>query len=259
MTATPIPRTIALALYGDLDLSALTDMPEGRLPVKTWLVPEEKRQSSYGWIRKQKTQVFWVCPFIEESESMQSVKAATVEYEKLKIIFKEFPVGLLHGRMKPAEKSSVLQKFREGQYQILVATPVVEVGIDIPAASIMVIEAAERFGLAQLHQLRGRVGRGSQQAYCLLFSTAETERLKAMENHHSGLELAEIDLRLRGPGEVYGVSQHGLPSFRIASYSDVDMMKRAKKHAEMALPRLPELPLLRSLVEKDKIGLIQPN
>jgi len=259
MTATPIPRTIALAMYGDLDLSTLTDLPSGRQPVKTWVVEEQKRQAAYEWIRKQHAQAFVVCPIIEESESLLSVKAVKVEYEKLIKIFPEFKIGLLHGRLKAKEKDEVLTKFRNGEIDILVSTPVVEVGIDIPNASIMVIEAAERFGLAQLHQLRGRVGRGEVQAYCLLFSESDSSRLKALETHHSGIALAEIDMQLRGPGNVFGTSQHGVAGFKIASFTDLDLMQEAKAKAELVLPQLPKLPHLRTLVEKDKIALIQPN
>jgi ATP-dependent DNA helicase RecG len=263
MTATPIPRTIALAMYGDLDLSVLTELPQGRKPVKTWVVPESKRQSSYRWITDQLTtgnsQCFWVCPFIDESESMKSVKAASVEFESLKEKFPNHILGLLHGKMKAREKDEVLGKFKEGNIDILVATPVVEVGIDIPNASIMVIEAAERFGLAQLHQLRGRVGRNDRQAYCLLFSPNPTGRLRAMENHNLGSELAEIDMKLRGPGDIYGISQHGLPKFKVARFEDIEITHEARKTAENLLNQLPKLPLLRSLVENGKIGLVQPN
>lgn len=264
MTATPIPRTVALAMYGELDLSALTEMPVGRKPVKTWVVEENKRQAAYVWIKDQiskfKTQIFVVCPLIEESESMVSVKAVKAEFEKLQHIFPELKLGLLHGKLKAKEKDEVLTKFRDRKIDILVSTPVVEVGIDIPNASIMVIEAANRFGLAQLHQLRGRVGRGNQQSYCLLFSSeTDSLRLKAMETHSSGIELAEIDMQLRGPGDVFGVSQHGLPSFKIATYADLDLMQEAKSAAESILPSLPKLPHLRMLVEKDKIAFVSPN
>lgn len=262
MTATPIPRTIALTLYGDLDLSVLTDLPTGRLPVKTWLVPETKRANAYTWIKAQlKTgaQVFVVCPFIEESESQKTIKAAAVEFDHLKKLFPEYSLGLLHGKLKSTEKNQVLDEFRAGKTQILVATPVVEVGIDIPNASVIVIEAAHRFGLAQLHQLRGRVGRSSAQAYCLLFADSQTTRLKAMEQHHSGPILAEIDLKLRGPGELYGEAQHGLSGLKVATYTDLELISQAKSLAEAVLPRLPDLPLLRSLVEKDKIGQVQTN
>jgi len=259
MTATPIPRTIALTLYGDLDLSVLTDPPSGRIPVKTWVVPEHKRSAAYEWIKSQNTQSFIVCPFIEESETLKTVKAATAEFNKLKSVFSSFKLGLLHGKLKAGEKEDVVKKFRAGELDILVSTPVVEVGIDIPAASIMVIEAAERFGLAQLHQLRGRVGRSDQQSYCLLFSNSDTDRLKAMETHHSGLELAEIDLKLRGPGNIYGTTQHGLPQFKVASYQDFDLIAEVKSEAAKILPELEKYPLLRSLLQEAKMQEVQPN
>ena len=166
---------------------------------------------------------------------------------------------MLHGRLKSGEKNGVVAKFRAGEYNILVSTPVVEVGIDIPSATIMVIEDAERFGLAQLHQLRGRVGRSHIQSYCLLFASAPTPRLKAMETHHSGIKLAEIDLKLRGPGEMYGTAQHGLPQFKVAGYDDLGLIESAKTSASTILPDLDSYPLLRDLVKNDKITLIQPN
>jgi ATP-dependent DNA helicase RecG len=263
MTATPIPRTVALSLYGDLDLSILSQTPSGRLPVKTWVVPEIKRRPAYSWISRQikstHTQAFIVCPFIEESESLQTVKAATTEFKKLEQIFPSLRLGLLHGRLKPSEKQKVMDKFRAGELHILVTTPVVEVGVDIPNATIMLIEGSQRFGLAQLHQLRGRVGRGSFQSYCLLFSDSDTTRLKYMECHNSGMELAEIDLKLRGPGELYGTAQHGLPNFKIAAYSDFSLIDTAKKVANEILSRLSEFPLLQELMKEDKITLVQPN
>ena len=259
MTATPIPRTIALTLYGDLDLSLLTDMPPGRLPVKTWVVPESKRAAAYEWIKKQQTQIFIVCPFIEESETLTSVKSAKSEYAKLAKIFSESNLGLLHGKLQTKDKQQVITKFRAGEYDILVTTPIVEVGIDIPSATIMVIEGADRFGLAQLHQLRGRVGRSSSQSYCLLFSPTPSDRIKALETMTSGFELAENDLKLRGAGNIYGTSQHGVPNFKIARYDDFSLIPHVQKEAQRLLPKLNELPLLRDLVEKDKIDLIQPN
>jgi ATP-dependent DNA helicase RecG len=258
MTATPIPRTIALTLYGDLDLSILDEMPVGRKQIKTWLVPPEKRNNAYSWIEKQivdtKSQVFIVCPFIEESETMQTVKAASKEFENLKNnVFKNLKLGLLHGKMKAKEKEGVLEKFRTGKIDILVATPVVEVGIDIPNATIIVIEASERFGLAQLHQLRGRVGRGDKQSYCLLFTESlnpqTLERLKAMEKHNFGAELAELDLKLRGPGEIYGTMQHGRKMLKIASFSDFDLIQKVKREAEKIFPNLKNYP---ELLEKLK-------
>ena len=258
MTATPIPRTIALTLYGDLDLSILDEMPIGRKQIKTWLVPQEKRENAYSWIEKQiketKSQVFIVCPFIEESETMQTVRAASKEFENLKNnVFKKLKLGLLHGKMKAKEKNEVLEKFRDKKIDILVATPVVEVGIDIPNATIIVIEASERFGLAQLHQLRGRVGRGDKQSYCLLFTESKSpqtlERLKAMEKHNFGAELAELDLKLRGPGEIYGTAQHGRHMLKIASFSDFDLIKKVRTEAEKIFPKLKNYP---KLIEKLK-------
>jgi len=235
MTATPIPRTIALASYGDLDLSVLTEMPKGRLKVTTWFVPEEKRKGAYGWIQKQvtsnKSQAFIVCPLIEDSEfeTMADVKSVTTEFEKLKEIFAGLKLGLLHGRLKPTEKNKILNSFRDRKLDILVTTPVVEVGLDIPNATIMVIEAAERFGLAQLHQLRGRVGRSSAKSYCLLFSNIKySKRLRAMEKMHSGFELAELDLKLRGPGEILGTAQSGFPELKVASWNNYPLIKKAK-------------------------------
>ena len=263
MTATPIPRTVALTLYGDLDLSVIDELPPGRIPVKTWVVPDFKRPASYSWIASQlasgQSQLFVVCPFIEESETLTSVRAATVEFDRLKLVFPEFPTGLLHGRLKSGEKEKVMEKFRAGEYRILVTTPVVEVGLDIPAANIMLVEAADRFGLAQLHQLRGRVGRGDIQSYCLLFTDKPTNRLKAMEQYNSGLKLAELDLKLRGPGELYGTAQHGLPDLKVADYGDLELIKKSRNCAQDLLPRLGEYPLLRSLLKEDKIALIQPN
>ncbi|MBI3559456.1 ATP-dependent DNA helicase RecG [Candidatus Gottesmanbacteria bacterium] len=225
MTATPIPRALALTLYGDLDISLLEEMPVGRLPVKTWVVPEPKRQAAYDWIRKQQTQTFIICPFIEESETLFTVKSAKKEFENLaKNIFPDLKLGLIHGKLKPQEKDEILEKFKNKKLDILVATPVVEVGIDIPNATIMVIEAAERFGLAQLHQLRGRVGRSDKQSYCLLFAEKGLERLKSLEKINNGLALAEIDLRFRGPGERFGQAQHGHWALKIATFADFEKL-----------------------------------
>lgn len=242
MTATPIPRTIALTVYGDLDLSTIDELPAGRKKIKTWLVPPKKRRGAYTWIEKNihqsGIQAFIICPLIEESESetMSQIKAATVEYEKLKKVFKNLKLGLLHGRLKAKQKDDVVGAFRKGKIHILVSTPVVEVGIDIPNATIMLIEAAERFGLAQLHQLRGRVGRGDKQSYCLLFSenrsAAINKRLSALQKTLSGFELAELDLRLRGPGEIFGKRQSGFSDLKIASWQDTDLIKKSKKLAE---------------------------
>jgi len=242
MTATPIPRTVALTTYGDLDLSVLTEMPKGRKEVITWTISEKKRKEAYKWIEDQITengsQVFVVCPLIEDSETetLADVKSVTTEFEKLKVIFKKQRLGLLHGRLKTSEKNRVLDDFRSGELDILVTTPVVEVGIDIPGATIMVVEAAERFGLAQLHQLRGRVGRGEAKSYCLLFSNYHSgsafARLKAMEESHSGFELAELDLKMRGPGEIFGTAQSGFPELKIASWANYELIKKSRDMAE---------------------------
>jgi ATP-dependent DNA helicase RecG len=268
MTATPIPRTVALTMYGNLDLSYLSEMPKNRKAVKTWLVPPEKRNPAYDWIRNQVretgSQAFIVCPFIEESESMQTVRAASREYEKLKEeVFRGLRLGLLHGKLKTKEKEEVLEKFRKGEMDILVSTPVVEVGIDIPNATIIMIEAAERFGLAQLHQLRGRVGRGGKQSYCLLFTDNEnaqnSQRLKGMEMLSSGAELAELDLKLRGPGNIYGILQHGVPKLKAANFSDMELIKLAKLEADKTFSRLSEYPKLKEKIEAVTFGKISPD
>ncbi len=268
MTATPIPRTVALTMYGDLDLSYLHDMPMGRKIIKTWLVPPEKRDPGYEWIKRQiketSSQVFIICPFIEESESMQTIKAAKGEFERLQNeVFQNFKLGLLHGRLKSKEKEEVLSKFRKGEFDILVATPVVEVGIDIPNATIIMIEAAERFGLAQLHQLRGRVGRGEKQSYCLLFTDSKqaqnSQRLKGMETLYSGAELAELDLKLRGPGNMYGTAQHGIPKLKAASFSDTDLIKRAKRVADRIFSDLAKYPKLQEKVDIITEQLVSPD
>jgi ATP-dependent DNA helicase RecG len=268
MTATPIPRTVALTMYGDLDLSYLNEMPHGRKKVKTWLVPPEKRDGAYDWIRKQvketDSQIFIICPFIEVSESMMTIKAASKEYERLsKDIFTDLKLGLLHGKMKGKEKDEVLKQFKNKEFDILVATPVVEVGIDIPNATVIMIEASERFGLAQLHQLRGRVGRGDKQSYCLLFTDSKeaqtSRRLKGMETLYSGAELAELDLKLRGPGNLYGTAQHGIPSLKVASFSDTEMIQKAKHTADAFFPSLEKYPKLQEKVTQVTLKEVSPD
>ena len=241
LTSPPIPRTVALTLYGDLDLSILNELPPERKPITTWLVPPTKREGAYEWIqkniKKEKIQVYIVCPLIEESnkETMQTVKSAKKEFENLKKIFPNLSLGLMHGKLKPKEKENVIEKFKNGKTDILVSTPVVEVGIDVPNATIMVIEAAERFGLSSLHQLRGRVGRGNKKSYCLLFTESKSDnvitRLSAMQKNLNGFELSELDLKLRGPGEVFGTKQHGFPELKIASWQDIDLIKNTKELA----------------------------
>ncbi len=265
MTATPIPRTIFLTIYSDLALSVLDEMPKGRKEIKTWVVPEEKRGKGYRWIyekiQSEKSQVFIVCPFIEPSETLITVKAAKEEFERLqKEIFPNFKLGLIHGKLKASEKISVMEKFRDGLIDILVATPVIEVGIDIPNADIMLIEAAERFGLAQLHQMRGRVGRGDKQSYCFLFTEAKNEntrkRLRYLQTINNGPELAEVDLKLRGPGDMFGTAQHGLPDLKIASLSDLPTIERARASAEHLFDKLNKYPSLKQKIEEADIPKI---
>ncbi|MBN1160823.1 MAG: DNA helicase RecG, partial [Dehalococcoidales bacterium] len=238
MTATPIPRTLALTLYGDLDLSVIDELPPGRQTVKTkWLKPEQ-RQSAYAFVRKQvaeRRQAFILCPLIEESEAI-AAQAAVVEYERLsQEVFPDLRVGLLHGRLSSADKDATMEQFRAGKLDILVSTPVIEVGIDIPNATVMLIESADRFGLSQLHQFRGRVGRGQEQSYCMLLSENPSEvarqRLDIIESTHDGFKLAEEDLKMRGPGEFFGTRQSGLPDLRMAKMSDVALLELARNEA----------------------------
>jgi len=242
MTATPIPRTVALTLYGELDQSYIEEMPKGRQVIKTFLIPKNKRDDGYIWIKKQikseGAQVFIVCPLIEESEveTLKSVKAVKIEFESIKKIFPEFRLGLLHGKIKSEEKQKIMADFKDRKIDILLSTPVVEVGIDIPGATIMIIEGAERFGLAQLHQLRGRVGRSNKQSYCLLYSDNlsenTVERLKFFCNNNLGVKLAEFDLANRGAGNIFGTEQHGFVNLKIANLGDFELISRAKKAVE---------------------------
>ncbi|MBA7684648.1 ATP-dependent DNA helicase RecG [subsurface metagenome] len=238
MTATPIPRTLALTLYGDLDISVIDELPPGRQVVKTkWLKPQQ-RDSAYAFIRRQVAeghQAFIICPLIEESEAIVA-QAAVVEYESLsQQVFLDLRLGLLHGRLSSAEKDEVMNRFRSGELDILVSTPVVEVGIDVPNATVMLVESADRFGLSQLHQFRGRVGRGQEQSYCMLLaenpSEVGRERLDIIENIQDGFQLAEEDLKLRGPGEFFGTRQSGLPDLRMAKLSDVALLEVARREA----------------------------
>jgi ATP-dependent DNA helicase RecG len=238
MTATPIPRTLALTLYGDLDLSVIDELPPGRQTVKTrWLKPAQ-RDSAYAFLRKQVAegrQAFIICPLVEESEAIQA-RAAVAEYEHLsREVFPDLKLGLIHGRLSAAEKDEVMHKFRSGELQVLVSTPVVEVGIDVPNATVMLVESADRFGLSQLHQFRGRVGRGSQQSYCMLLAENPSEigrqRLDLIEKVQDGFQLAEEDLKLRGPGEFFGTRQSGLPDLRMAKLSDVKLLELARAEA----------------------------
>lgn len=257
MTATPIPRSLALTLYGDLDLSIITQMPKNRKKIITKIVPPQKRKLAYNFIRDEISngrQVFVICPLIEESDKL-GVKAATAEYEKLrKNVFPDLSVGLIHGKLKAVDKDSAMNRFAENKIKILVATAVVEVGIDVPNASVMMIEGAERFGLAQLHQFRGRVGRADHQSYCFIFSDSDSDktiqRLDALVTAKNGFELAERDLEFRGPGEVYGVRQSGFPELKIAKLTDLDLITLTKKAAVEFFKRDPDLKTYHSIKEK---------
>jgi ATP-dependent DNA helicase RecG len=240
MTATPIPRSLALTLYGDLDLSIMNDMPAGRIPINTFVLRPQERERAFVLLRGQITdgkQAFIIYPLIEESEKIEA-RAAVDDYETLsKEVFPNLKLGLLHGKMRPAEKDETMLKFRDKKYDILVSTTVVEVGVDVPNATVMLIEGADRFGLAQLHQLRGRVGRGADQSYCLLIPThedkAENERLQAMAESNDGFVLAEKDLEIRGPGEFLGTRQSGYASgLRMASITDVKLIEKARAQAQ---------------------------
>lgn len=261
MTATPIPRTLALTLYGDLDLSLIDELPKGRKKVITKVIPPQNRQGAYKFIRKQIAQgrqVFVICPRIEVSDnkkitSWAEAKAVKEEYEKLsKKVFPDLKIGMLHGRMKTEEKEKIMRDFKNGKINILVSTSVVEVGIDIPNASLMIIEGAERFGLAQLHQFRGRVGRNKYQSYCFLFTDSPakktSQRLTALISSEDGFKLAEKDLEIRGPGEIFGQRQWGLPDLVMASLRDVFLVEKTRKAAGKILEENAELkkyPLLR--------------
>jgi ATP-dependent DNA helicase RecG len=248
MTATPIPRSLSLTAYGDVNVSELREMPPGRRAVATRVVPPDRRSEAYDFVREQVgmgRQAFVICPLIEESDKL-GVRSATAEYERLsRDVFPDLRMALLHGRLPSRDKEERMARFAQGEVDILVATSVIEVGVDVPNATIMVIEGAERFGLAQLHQFRGRVGRGQHRSFCLLFQGSiddeGSHRLDTVASTQSGFELAEADLRLRGPGDVAGLRQHGLPEMLAADLLDVAMLQRARAAAERWLDADPEL------------------
>jgi ATP-dependent DNA helicase RecG len=293
MTATPIPRTLSLTLYGDLDVSVIDELPSDRKSIKTAIRSEAGRGSVYNFVRaqvKEGRQAYIVYPLIETSEKLD-LKAATEGFETLKTkIFPGLRIGLIHGRMSPDQKEDVMKSFKSGTIDILVATTVIEVGIDIPNASIMVVEHAERFGLAQLHQLRGRVGRGAEQSYCILMAPdwmkersrkASTvslageedaeeiravKRLKAMEKTTDGFKIAEIDLELRGPGDFFGTRQSGIPELQIANLvTDGELLELARREAFNIIEadphlRLPEHGRLKRYVQerlKETLSLLE--
>ena len=270
MTATPIPRTLALTIYGDLDLTVLDQMPHGRKPILTSIVLPADRKKTYEHVReelKSGRQAYVICPRIDEPDPKKAlalnVTSVTVEAKRLKEeIFSEYEVGILHSKLKPADKAEVMDQFASGDIDILVATSVVEVGVNVPNATAIIIEGAERFGLAQLHQLRGRVIRSNHQAYCFIFSDSKTkqtvERLKAIKTAKNGFELAEFDLTLRGSGELYGKKQWGLTDLGMEAIKNVKMVEAARNEAENLIkkdPELKKLPELANTIHKKNESL----
>lgn len=261
MTATPIPRSLALSIYGDLDISLITELPQGRKTTITQIISEEQRPSVYNFIKQeidQGRQAFVICPLIDESDKL-GVRSAKAELKHLTEIFPSLTIGLIHGQIKSQEKEKIMSDFADNKIKILIATAVVEVGVDVPNASIMLIEGAERFGLSQLHQFRGRIGRDKYQSYCFLLSTNDeqssqaAQRFKALIKYHDGLSISEIDLKLRGAGDLYGVDQSGFPELKIASLFDYYLIKKAKEVAERIIKNNPDLsryPLLKEKLNK---------
>jgi ATP-dependent DNA helicase RecG len=246
MTATPIPRTLALLGYGDLDVTALRELPKGRKPIVTHVVSGERaRARAYERMREELRagrQAYVVCPLVEESELLQA-RAANAEFERLREgELRDFQLALLHGQMRSRDKQEAMAAFASGAADALVATSVIEVGIDVPNASVMLIEDAERYGISQLHQLRGRIGRGEHESLCLLFGPGDSARLRALAEHRDGFRLAEIDLELRGEGELIGTRQSGVPGFRVAELpQDADLLERARVVAQRIIAADPEL------------------
>ena len=242
MTATPIPRSLQLTIFGDLDVSILNELPKGRQPIETKIIPKilcrETLYPKMAELLHQNQQIYWICPLIETTESTKNSTSVTMAYNALKKAFPATRIGILHGKMKPAEKDEIMEKFSNHEIDILVSTTVVEVGVNVPNANLIVIENAESFGLAQLHQLRGRVGRGSQKAYCFLLTEEDKDppkRLRELEKSTDGFHLAEVDLNLRGPGEIYGNLQHGALDLRIATLADTKLINLAQKHVKSFL------------------------
>jgi ATP-dependent DNA helicase RecG len=257
MTATPIPRTLALTLYGDLDLTVIDEMPPGRREVKTMYVPGGGKRDKLTFIRqklREGRQAYFVYPLVDESDKI-ALQSAIQAHGELTAVFKDFRVALLHGRMKPEEKDAVMEEFRAGRAHVLVSTLVIEVGIDVPNASVMVIDHCERYGLSQLHQLRGRIGRGSYESFCILFGKS-SERIEIFTSTSDGFRIAEADLRLRGPGELLGTRQSGLPELKAARLvEDAKLLELAREDAFALVARDPGLagaPELRALLARGR-------
>ena len=263
MTATPIPRTLAVILFGDLDISVIDTLPKGRKPIRTFLRYEESRNKIYDFVRdkvKAGSQAYVVAPLIEESDAIK-VRSAEEIYDELVPRYPELRIGLVHGGMKPKEKDEVMLSFKNGDIDVLVSTVVIEVGIDVPNATVMVIENCERFGLAQLHQLRGRVGRGEDQSYCILVSGSKGEvaekRNNIMVSTTDGFVIAEEDLKLRGPGEIFGTRQHGIPELGVADLvKNVDILNKVRVIAEDIIDRDPGLTEPENLELRDRIRMM---
>jgi ATP-dependent DNA helicase RecG len=259
MTATPIPRTLALSSYGDLDFTLLRELPRGRRPIQTFVCSSAaERSRAYERIREELRsgrQAFVVCPLVEESEALQA-RAATAEFERLRRgEFDGFSVALLHGQMRPAAKQAAMAEFAAGTASVLVATSVIEVGIDVPNATVMLVEDADRYGLSQLHQLRGRIGRGEHASVCLLFGAKSSPRLRALAAHTDGFKLAEIDLELRGEGELVGTRQHGQAAFRVAELPrDAELLERAAAWARAIVSEDPDLELPEHALLRDALS-----
>ncbi|QUH20878.1 ATP-dependent DNA helicase RecG [Alkaliphilus sp. B6464] len=251
MTATPIPRTLALILYGDLDISIIDHLPPGRKTIKTYSSTSNKRDDIYNFVKKQLDegrQAYVVCPLVEESEAIEAKSATEIAHELSYDLLNGYKIGLLHGKMLAKEKEEIMGNFKTGNIEVLVSTTVIEVGVNVPNATIMVVENAERFGLAQLHQLRGRVGRGSYQSYCILVNNSKSEiskeRMDIMEKTTDGFIISEKDLKLRGPGEFFGTRQHGLPELKIANlFRHISVLKTVQKEIEKMTPADPDLTL----------------
>jgi ATP-dependent DNA helicase RecG len=264
MTATPIPRTLALTMYGDQDLSIIDELPPGRKPPVTRVIGDEAtRNKMHLFIEDQINkgrQIFWICPLVDESDKLEA-RNVKAEFDRIaNTVFPKKKVEFLHGKMRPKEKEAIMNRFKDNAFDILVSTSVIEVGVDIPNATVMVIENAERFGLSQLHQFRGRIGRNQMQSYCFLMVDKKEDkqkaRLRAMEKSNDGFYLAEIDLKLRGMGEIYGTRQSGLPDLKCADLTDTKMLEKAREWALEILKEdvvLEKYPALKKRIESEEV------